>query len=94
MIKEYIIAKENLLRTYLINNDGISEGLRTDIDLEAKIILKQVYNSEDIVENLNLNKEYYRIPGLITLLVDTKLDGDFICDADGNVYYIHSRTLN
>ncbi|MCR3957120.1 MAG: hypothetical protein NUK57_12590, partial [Gudongella sp.] len=79
-IMEDITEVENLLKTYLKDNEGISVGLRTDIDLESKVILKQVYNSEGVLESVDLNKDYYRIPGIIDVLVDSKLDGDFICD--------------
>ncbi|WP_409227289.1 hypothetical protein [Gudongella sp. SC589] len=92
-IMEDITEIENLLKTYLKDNEGISVGLRTDIDVEAMVILKQVYNSEGVIESLDLSKDYNHVPGLINALVDTKLNGNFICDAEGTVYYIHDRAL-
>lgn len=92
-IRNDIIEVESLLKSYLKNDRKISEGLQTEIDLETKLRSRQVYDSQGIIESMNLDKDYYRIPGLINLLVDTKLEGNFICDVEGNVYYIHNRAL-
>lgn len=88
-----IIEIENLLNSYLKNDRRIPEGLGIEIDIETKLISKQIYGSQGIIESMNIDKAYYRIPGLINILVDTSLEGDFICDVEGNVYYIHNRAL-
>lgn len=92
-IRNDIMEVESLLRSYLKNDRKISEGLQTEIELETKLISRQIYDSQGIIESINLDKDYYRIPGLINILVSTSLEGDFICDVEGNVYYINNRAL-
>lgn len=62
--------------------------------MEEKVRKGHVHDSKGITESFAFNKDYYRIPGIINVLVDSKLEGDFICDLEGNVYYIHNRAIN
>jgi hypothetical protein len=97
MVKEInvdIIETEKLLDAYLTENQGISEGFLIEIDLEEKVRKRYVHDSRGITESVDLNKDYYRIPGIIDVLVDSKLDGDFICDVEGKVYYIHNKAID
>lgn len=97
MVKEInvdIIETEKLLDAYLTENQGISEGFLIEIDLEEKVRKRYVHDSKGITESVDLNKDYYRIPGIIDVLVDSKLDGDFICDVEGKVYYIHNKAID
>lgn len=94
-IKENVIRAEMILEGYMSDQDGLPEGHRVfaETNIETKLSEKRVFNSEGLVANIDLDKEYYRVPGIVNVAMNSKLDGYFICDKDGNVFYVHNRKL-
>lgn len=95
-IKSDLNDAEYMLEDFLSNEDSLPASVNAYLidDIETKTLGKTVFNSNEIVKNVDLNKNYYRIPGIISAIIDFKLKGDFIWDNTGRVYYIHYRKLN
>lgn len=94
-IEEELSIAEDMLEDFLADEETLPVFMTANIieDIKAEINGKTVFNSDGVVENVDSNQDYYGLPAIISVYLNSKFEGKFLSDENRNVYYIHNRKI-
>lgn len=97
IINDVRVIEDKLLEHSIKHNDIMPNGSEiADIDEFTNIVRdNRLYNKEGVVpeDNIGAGGHFFILPeSFINTETNSRLEGDFISDANGNVYYAHNKT--